>query len=170
MKGNSTIFVAVAALIGGALLVIQLSKKTTIITQNEEKIQTLESENTTLETAKADLTQKLSTANSTISKQGNTITQAKTQLEDLSTKYDLKVAEYETFVGKAAQELAAKDEKINTLNTELSAAQDKTETTTRRLRISTAKWPPRIRLSRTSAAASSQPKMTATTSSGNATN
>ena len=125
MKGNSTIFVAVAALLGGALLVIQLSKKTTIITQNEEKIQTLESEKTTLETAQADLTQRLSTANSTISKQGNTITQAKTQLEDLSTKYDLKVAEYETFVGKAAQELAAKDEKINSLNTELSAAQDK---------------------------------------------
>ena len=125
MKGNSTIIVAVAALLVGALLVIQLSKKTKIITQKEEKIQTLESEKTTLETTQADLTQRLNTANSTISKQGNTITQAKTQLDDLSTKYDLKVAEYETFVGKAAQELAAKDEKINSLNTELSAAQDK---------------------------------------------
>ena len=125
MKGNTTIIVAVAALLGGAVMVILLSNAKTTITQNEVKIKKLESENTTLETAQADLTQKLSTANSTISKQGNTITQAKTQLEDLGTKYDLKVAEYETFVGKAAQELAAKDEKINALNTELSTAQDK---------------------------------------------
>ena len=43
----------------------------------------------------------------------------------LNTRYDLKLAEYQTFVEKAAQELAAKDEKISALNAELSAAQNK---------------------------------------------
>ena len=125
MKGNTTIIVAVAALIAGALMVILLNNANETIAQNEVVIKELKSEKTTLETAQADLTQKLNTANSTISKQDDTITKATTQLEELSTKYDLKVAEYETFVGKAAQELAAKDEKINTLNNELSSAKDK---------------------------------------------
>ena len=43
----------------------------------------------------------------------------------LNTRYDLKVAEYETFVAKTAQALAAKDKKISELNAELSAAQNK---------------------------------------------
>ena len=125
MKGKSTTIVAVAALIGGAGLVILLSNaKTTIakqgtqltdlsstITQNEKKIKGLESENAILETAKSDLTQELS--------------ETKTELTAQFTKYDLKVAEYETFVGKAAQELAAKDEKISALNGELQTAQNK---------------------------------------------
>ena len=125
MKGKSTTIVAVAALIGGAGLVILLSNaKTTIakqgtqltdlsstITQNEKKIKGLESEKAILETAKSDLTQELS--------------ETKTELTAQFTKYDLKVAEYETFVGKAAQELAAKDEKISALNGELQTAQNK---------------------------------------------
>ena len=98
MKGKSTTIVAVAALIGGAGLVILLSNaKTTIakqgtqltdlsstITQNEKKIKGLESEKAILETAKSDLTQELS--------------ETKTELTAQFTKYDLKVAEYETFV------------------------------------------------------------------------
>ena len=36
--------------------------------------------------------------------------------KDLQTKYSLKVAEYATFVDKAAQELAAKDKKISELS------------------------------------------------------
>ena len=43
----------------------------------------------------------------------------------LNTRYDLKVAEYETFVAKTAQALAAKDKKISELNAELSATQNK---------------------------------------------
>ena len=125
MKGKGTIFVAVAALIGGAALVILLSNANTTIsehvatiTQNEEKIKGLEEEKNALETTKVDLNQKLSTANSTI-------TQAKTQLADLNNQYSLKVAEYETFVSKAAQEIADKDEKITALNGELNTAQNK---------------------------------------------
>jgi len=43
----------------------------------------------------------------------------------LQAKYSLKLAEYETFVTKAAQELAARDEKISALNAQLSAAQNR---------------------------------------------
>jgi chromosome segregation ATPase len=125
MNGKGTMIVAVVALIGGAALVISLSDaKTTIseheatITQNEEKIKGLEDEKTALTTSKADLNQKLTTANTTI-------TQAKTQLANLNNQYNLKVAEYETFVSKAAQELADKDEKISALNGELQTAQNK---------------------------------------------
>lgn len=125
MKGNTTIIVAVTALIGGAVLVILLSNANTTIseqgdtiTQNEKKIKGLKTAKATLETAQADLTQELNTANSTI-------TQVKTQLEQMTFKRDQKVAEYETFVTKAAQELAAKDEKIKALNGELQTAQDK---------------------------------------------
>ena len=73
MKGNTTIIVAVAALIGGALMVVQLSKATTtiteqsdIITQNKEEIKGLKTAKATLETTQADLTKKLNTANSTV--------------------------------------------------------------------------------------------------------
>ena len=43
----------------------------------------------------------------------------------LNTRYDLKLAEYQTFVEKTAEALAAKDKKISELNAELSAAQNK---------------------------------------------
>jgi chromosome segregation ATPase len=43
----------------------------------------------------------------------------------LNTRYDLKVAEYEAFVAKTAQALAAKDKRISELETQLSAAQNK---------------------------------------------
>mgnify|MGYP001163959731 FL=1 len=125
MKGNTTIIVAVAALIGGALMVVQLSKATTtiteqsdIITQNKEEIKGLKTAKATLETTQADLTKKLNTANSTVNK-------TQDALSKLQTDYGQKVAEYETFVSKAAQELADKDEKISALNTELSTAQNK---------------------------------------------
>jgi len=125
MKGNTTIIVAVAALIGGALMVVQLSKATTtiteqsdIITQNKEEIKGLKTAKATLETTQADLTKKLNTANSTVNK-------TQDALSKLQTDYGQKVAEYETFVSTAAQELADKDEKISALNTELSTAQNK---------------------------------------------
>ena len=53
------------------------------------------------------------------------IAQLEAASKALNTRYDLKLAEYQTFVEKAAQELAAKDEKISALNAELSAAQNK---------------------------------------------
>ena len=88
MKGNTTIIVAVTALIGGAVLVILLSNANTTIseqgdtiTQNEKKIKGLETAKATLETAQADLTQELNTANSTI-------TQAKTQLAEMTFNRD----------------------------------------------------------------------------------
>ena len=43
----------------------------------------------------------------------------------LNTRYDLKVAEYETFVAKTAQALAAKDKRISELETQLSAVRNK---------------------------------------------
>jgi chromosome segregation ATPase len=92
-----------------------IAERDATITKNEEKIKGLETDKATLETAKANLTTELS----------ETKTEFNTQLEDLSNKYSLKVAEYETFVGKAAQELAAKDEKISALNGELQTAKDK---------------------------------------------
>jgi uncharacterized protein (DUF3084 family) len=45
--------------------------------------------------------------------------------KDLQTRYSLKVAEYETFVAKTVQALAAKDKKISALDAQLSAAQNK---------------------------------------------
>ena len=126
MKGKGLIIFAVIALLAGAGSAIFLSqiikeKKAEItekkaeITEKEEKIKGLESEKKTLVTAKDDLTKKLDT----------TIKESRIQLANFNTKYDLKVAEYETFVGKVAQELAAKDEKITALNGELQTAQNK---------------------------------------------
>ena len=45
--------------------------------------------------------------------------------QGLKTKYDLKVAEYETFLAKTTEALAAKDKRISELETQLSAAQNK---------------------------------------------
>ena len=104
---------------------IQLSKSNTTIseqgdtiTQNEKEIKELKTDKATLETTQADLTKKLNTANSTVS-------ETQDALSKLETNYGQKVAEYETFVTKAAQELAAKDEKISALNGELQTAQNK---------------------------------------------
>ena len=122
---NTTIIVAVTALIGGAVLVILLSNANTTIseqddtiTQNEKEIKELKTDKATLETTQADLTKKLNTANSTVNETQNA-------LSKLQTNYGQKVAEYETFVTKAAQELADKDEKISALNGELQTAQNK---------------------------------------------
>jgi chromosome segregation ATPase len=125
MKGNYTTILAVVALIAGAWMMIQLSKSNTTIseqgdtiTQNEKEIKELKTDKATLETTQADLTKKLNTANSTVS-------ETQDALSKLETNYGQKVAEYETFVTKAAQELAAKDEKISALNGELQTAQNK---------------------------------------------
>ncbi len=53
------------------------------------------------------------------------IAQLEAASKALNTRYDLKVAEYETFVAKTAQALAAKDKRISELETQLSAAQNK---------------------------------------------
>ena len=53
------------------------------------------------------------------------IAQLEAASKALNTSYDLSLAEYKTFMGKAAQALAAKDKKISELNAELSAAQNK---------------------------------------------
>jgi chromosome segregation ATPase len=45
--------------------------------------------------------------------------------QGLKTKYDLKVAEYETFLAKTAETLAAKDKRISELETQLSAVRNK---------------------------------------------
>ena len=45
--------------------------------------------------------------------------------QGLKTKYDLKVAEYETFLAKTAEALAAKDKRISELETQLSAVRNK---------------------------------------------
>ena len=45
--------------------------------------------------------------------------------QGLKTKYDLKVAEYETFLAKTAEALAAKEKRISELETQLSAVQNK---------------------------------------------
>jgi chromosome segregation ATPase len=125
MKGNYTTIVAVLALIAGAWMMTRLSKSNTTIseqgdtiTQNEKEIKELKTDKATLETTQADLTKKLNTANSTVS-------ETQDALSKLETNYGQKVAEYETFVTKAAQELAAKDEKISALNGELQTAQNK---------------------------------------------
>ena len=53
------------------------------------------------------------------------IAQLEAASKALNTRYDLKLAEYQTFVEKTAQALAAKDKRISELNAELSAAQNK---------------------------------------------
>ena len=45
--------------------------------------------------------------------------------QGLKTKYDLKVAEYETLLAKIAEALAAKDKRISKLETQLSAVRNK---------------------------------------------
>ena len=50
------------------------------------------------------------------------IAQLEAASKALNTRYDLKLAEYQTFVEKTAQALAAKDKRISELNAELSAA------------------------------------------------
>ena len=62
MKRNSTIVVAVVAIIAGAFLAKALSNANTKITEHVATIGNLE-------TAKANLTQKLNTANTTITKE-----------------------------------------------------------------------------------------------------
>ena len=91
MKRNSTIVVAVVAVIAGAFLAKALSNANTKITEHVATIGNLE-------TAEANLTQKLGTANTTI-------TETKNQLAGLNTKYELKVAEFETSVNKAGVRL-----------------------------------------------------------------
>ncbi len=85
-----------------------------------DEIDTLQKEKVQLKESKKQLTQDLSTANSKLTK-----TQG--ALSELKDDYSMKVTEYETFVGKVAQELAAKDEKISELNGELQTAQNKNQ-------------------------------------------
>ena len=87
MKRNSAIVVAVVAVIVGAFLANALSNANTKIIEHVATIGNLE-------TAEVNLTQKLNTANTTI-------TETKTQLANLNTKYELKVAEFETSLNKA---------------------------------------------------------------------
>ena len=53
------------------------------------------------------------------------IAQLEAASKALNTRYDLKLAEYQTFLAKTAEALAAKDKKISELETQLSAAQNK---------------------------------------------
>jgi chromosome segregation ATPase len=127
MKGNILIIFAVLGIAVGAGTTILLSnakdeieiKNVKIDTQNV-KIDTLQKEKVQLKESKKQLTQDLSTANSKLTK-----TQG--ALSELKDDYSMKVTEYETFVGKVAQELAAKDEKISELNGELQTAQNKNQ-------------------------------------------
>ena len=59
------------------------------------------------------------------SAENQVLMRTKNALSQLQSQYSLKVAEYQTFVEKTAQALAAKDKKISELNAELSAAQNK---------------------------------------------
>ena len=125
MKGYILILFAVLAIVVGAGTVISLSKAKVEIKEQSAKIDTLQKDKTKLEESKKQLTQDLSTANSKLTETKGTLTKTQGALSELRDDYSMKVTEYETFVGKVAQELAAKDEKISALNGELQTAHNK---------------------------------------------
>jgi len=127
MKGNILILFAVLAIAVGAGTVISLSNAKGEIKKQSAKIDTLQKDKTKLEESKKQLTQDLSTANSKLTETKGTLTKTQGALSELKDDYSMKVTEYETFVGKVAQELAAKDEKISALNGELQTAQNKNQ-------------------------------------------
>ena len=127
MKGNILIIFAVLAVAVGAGTTILLSNAKGEIKIKNAKIDTLQKDKTQLEESKKQLTQDLSTANSKLTETKGTLTQTQSALSELRDDYSMKVTEYETFVGKVAQELAAKDEKISELNGELQTAQNKNQ-------------------------------------------
>ncbi|MGB0547998.1 MAG: hypothetical protein ACPGR8_02610 [Limisphaerales bacterium] len=113
------------ALIGGAVLVVFLSKAKTQVKEHEAtietqkgKIDTLTQKNTTLTQEKADLTTNLTQAR-------DTITQTENRLLKLKDDFDVQKAEHDAFLEKTAEELAAKDETIKALNDDLAAAKNK---------------------------------------------
>ena len=125
MKGGGLLILAVVALIGGAVLVVFLSKAKTQVKEHEAtietqkgKIDTLTQKNTTLTQEKADLTTNLTQAR-------DTITQTENRLLKLKDDFDVQKAEHEAFIEKTAEELAAKDETIKALNDDLAAAKNK---------------------------------------------
>ncbi len=125
MKGYIKIIFAVVAVAVGAGTMISLSDAKGEIKIQSAKIDILQKDKTELEESKKQLAQDLSTANSKLTETKGTLTQTKSALSELRDDYSMKVTEYETFVGKVAQELAAKDEKISALNGELQTAQNK---------------------------------------------
>ena len=127
MKGNILIIFAVLAIAVGAGTTILLSNAKGEIKIQSAKIDTLQKDKDQLEESKKKLTQDLSTANSKLSETKGTLTKTQGALSELKDDYSMKVTEYETFVGKVAQELAAKDEKISELNGELQTAQNKNQ-------------------------------------------
>ena len=129
MKGKGLIYFAGFAILAGAASTIFLSQKITkkeaVIEKHEETITELKSVKSALETDKEDLAQKLV-------KTTETLSSTKTQLSDLSIKYDMKASDYDTQVAKhelyvveAAAVLADKNEEISNLSTKLSTAQNK---------------------------------------------
>ena len=125
MKGGGLLILAVVALIGGAVLVVFLSKAKTQVKEHEAtietqkgKIDTLTQKNTTLTQEKADLTTNLTQAR-------DTITQTENRLLKLKDDFDVQKAEHDAFLEKTAEELAAKDETIKALNDDLAAAKNK---------------------------------------------
>jgi len=125
MKGGGLLILAVVALIGGAVSVVFLSKANTKVKEHEAtietqkgKIDTLTQKNTTLTQEKADLTTNLTQAR-------DTITQTENRLLKLKDDFDVQKAEHESFLEKTAEELAAKDKTIKTLNDDLAAAKNK---------------------------------------------
>jgi chromosome segregation ATPase len=127
MKGNILIIFAVLAIAVGAVTTILLSNAKGKIEIQKSKIDTLQKDKDQLEESKKQLTQDLSTANSKLTETKGTLTKTQGALSELKDDYSMKVTEYETFVGKVAQELAAKDEKISELNGELQTAQNKNQ-------------------------------------------
>lgn len=127
MKGNILIIFAVLGIAVGAGTTILLSNAKDEIEIKRVKIDTLQKEKVQLKESKKQLTQDLSTANSKLTETKGTLTQTQSALSELRDDYSMKVTEYETFVGKVAQELAAKDEKISELNGELQTAQNKNQ-------------------------------------------
>ena len=125
MKGGGLLILAVVALIGGAVLVVFLSKAKTQVKEHEAtietqkgKIDTLTQKNTTLTQEKADLTTNLTQAR-------DTITQTENRLLKLKDDFDVQKAEHDAFLEKTAEELASKDETIKALNDDLAAAKNK---------------------------------------------
>ena len=125
MKGYVLILFAVLTFAVGAGIVVSLFNAKDEIKIQSAKIDTLQKDKIELEESKKQLTQDLSTANSKLTETKSTLTETQGVLSELRDDYSMKVTEYETFVGKVAQELAAKDEKISELNGELQTAQNK---------------------------------------------
>ena len=129
MKGKGLIFLVGFAILLGAGSVLYMAQtineKEAVIEKHEETITELKSDKSALETDKKDLAKKLV-------KTTETLSSTKTQLSDLSIKYDMKAGDYDTQVAKhelyvveAAAVLADKNEEISNLSTKLSTAQNK---------------------------------------------